>query len=337
VTARGHSGRPRDTLFFGAQNPAHPWWKIGERVVERLVGFHDPLLPGTRIALVTPPALQGARSNPVEVGEGSIDVGITTPSVAARMALEGVGVYSSPAPGLRALAAFPHIDCVVFAVDSRTGIESLEQLVDERFPLRLVTGRRSAPGNHDVLTFVVEEVLREYGASYADIEAWGGSVTYGGATHIGGRLLFEDSVDALFHEARTQPIWREIADARPLNFLEVSGEVREALRQRYGLAGYTIEPGDYRGVDAPVRTVDFSGWLLFCHEDLPFDHAYAFAAACAEIGGNSPELPADVRRSLQMPIDVDYLFRETAIPLHPGAEAFAREHGHLPADKIGAL
>jgi TRAP-type uncharacterized transport system substrate-binding protein len=336
VTDRVDPERLRDVLFFGAQNPAHPWWKIAERIVERLVGFHDPLLPGARVALVTPPALQGARANPVEVGDGSIDVGITTPSVAARMALDGVGVYDSPAPGLRALAAFPHIDCVVLAVDARTAIESLEQLVDESHPLRLVTGRRSAPGNHDVLTFVVEEILRGYGASYADIEAWGGSVTYGGATHIGGRLLFEDTVDALFHEARTQPIWREIADARPLNFLPVSSEVRGTLRHRYGLGEYTIEPGDYRGVEEPVTTVDFSGWLLFCHEDLPFAQAYAFAAACAEIGGRSEELPADVRRSLRMPIDVDYLFRETAIPLHPGAEAFAREHGHLPVEEVGA-
>jgi uncharacterized protein len=264
-------------------------------------------------------------------------VGITTPSVAARMALEGLGIYDRPAPGLRALAAFPHIDCIVFAVDSRTGIESLEQLVEQRYPLRLVTGRRSAPGNDDVLTFTVEEVLREYGTSYADLEAWGGSVTYGGPTHIGGRLLLGDGVDALFHEARTQSIWREIGEARPLNILSVREDVRETLRNRYGFGEYTIEPGDYRGVEAPVPTIDFSGWLVFCREDLPFDHAYALSRACAEIGANSMELPADVRRSLRMPIDVDYLFRETSIPLHPGAEAFAREHGHLPAHEVGVV
>jgi TRAP-type uncharacterized transport system substrate-binding protein len=337
VAAGTGPGEGGDLLLFGAQNPAHPWWQIAERVVERLVGFHDPLLPNARIALVTPPALQGARANPVEVGEGSLAVGITTPSVAARMAFEGIGVYDRPAPGLRALAAFPHIDCIVFAIDARTGIESLDELVEQRFPLRLVTGRRSAPGNDDVLTFAVEEVLREYGASYADIEAWGGSVTYGGPTHIGGKLLFEDTVDALFHEARTQSIWREIADVRPLNILSVRDDVRETLRSRYGFGEYTIAPGDYRGVDAPVPTVDFSGWLLFCREDLPFDYAYAFARACAELGEQSLELPADVRRSLRMPIEVDYLFRETAISLHPGAEAFAREHGYLPATEVGVL
>jgi TRAP-type uncharacterized transport system substrate-binding protein len=326
-----------DALRFGVQNPAHPWWKIAERVVERLVGFHEPLLPDARVALVTPPALQGARANPIGVADGSLDVGITTPSVTARMALEGVGVFDRPSPGLRALAAFPHIDCIVFAIDARTGVESLEQLVERRFPLRLVTGRRSEPGNDDVLTFLVEEVLKAYGTSYADIEAWGGSVTYGGATHIGGRLLLEDGFDALFHEARTQSIWREIADRRPMNILPVRSDVRETLRSRYGFADYTIAAGDYRGVETPVPTVDFSGWLLFCREDLPFEQAYAFAAACAEIGEKSTELPADVRRSLAMPIDVGYLFRETAIPLHPGAEAYAREHGHLSEQKAAVL
>lgn len=324
-----------DLVLFGAQNPAHPWWKIAELVIERLIGFHDPLLPGVRIGLVTPPALQGARSNPVEVGDGSLAVGITTPSVAAQMARDGIGVYDRPAPQLRALAAFPHIDCIVFAVDARTGIQSLEQLVEERFPLRLVTGRRSAPGNDDVLTFAVEQVLRAYGASYADIESWGGTVTFGGPTHIGGLLLLEDKADALFHEARTQSIWREIADSRPINVLPVRQDVRDAMHDRYGFGEYTIQPGDYRGVDAPVPAVDFSGWLLFCSDALPFDHAYAFAAACAEIGEKGDELPADVRRSLAMPIDVSYLFRETAIPLHPGAEAFAREHGYLSLQEAG--
>jgi TRAP-type uncharacterized transport system substrate-binding protein len=316
-------------LLFGAQNPAHPWWKVAELVVERLIGFRDPLLPGGRVALVTPPDLQGARANPIEVGNRALDVGITTPSTAAHLAREGAGIYSSPMPGLRALAAFPHIDCIVFAVAQETGLESLEQLVEERYPLRLVTGRRSAPGNDDVLTFAVEEVLRAYGTSYADIESWGGTVIYGGPTHIGGSALLQGEADALFHEARTQPIWREIADARPMRFLSVREDVRNAMRERYGFGEFTIEPGDYRGVEAPVPTVDFSGWLLFCRDDLPYDQAYAIAQACAEIGERGDELPADVRRSLRMPIEVDYLFRETAIPLHPGAEAFAREHGHL--------
>jgi TRAP-type uncharacterized transport system substrate-binding protein len=315
---------------FGAQNPAHPWWKVAERVIERLVGFHDPLLPGTRIGLVTPPALQGARSNPVDVAEGRLEVGITTPSVSAHMAREGVGVYDTPAPGLRALAALPHIDCIVFAVDASTGIESFEQLVAERHPLHLVTGRRSEAGNDDVLTFVVGEVLHAYGASFADIEAWGGSVTYGGPTHIGGKLLLDGGrANALFQEARTQPIWREIADSRPLTFLPVSAEARESLRSRYGTGSYTIAPGDYTGVEEPVPTVDFSGWLLFCREDLPHDQAFAIAQACAEIGEAGDTLPADVQRSLAMPIDVSYLFRETAIPLHDGAAAYAEEHGYL--------
>jgi TRAP-type uncharacterized transport system substrate-binding protein len=319
-------------VLFGAQNPAHPWWKVAERVVERLIGFGDPLLPGSRIALVTPPDLQGARANPLEVAAGALDVGITTPSSTAHLAREGIGIYGRPAPGLRAIAAFPHIDCIVFAVAESTGIESLEQLVEERYPLRLVTGRRSASGDDDVLTFAVEEVLKAYGAAYADIESWGGTVIYGGPTHIGGKALLEGGADALFQEARTQSIWREIADARPMRFLSVRQDVRDALRERYGFGEFTIEPGDYRGVDAPVPTVDFSGWLVFCRDDLPHDHAYAIAQACAEIGERGDELPADVQRSLRMPIDVGYLFRKTAIPLHSGAEAFAREHGYLTDD-----
>ncbi len=315
---------------LGAQNPAHPWWFIAQALVERTVGFYDPILAERRMAIYTPPALQGARHNPIDVGDGRLDLGITTPSATVKMATDGTGVYDTAYHGLRAIAAYPHIDFIVFAVDAATGISSLEQLVEERYPLKLVTGRRSTDGVDDVLTFAVEEVLRQYGISYADIEEWGGTVHYGGPTHIGGHLVLDGTAEAIFQEAQTSAIWKRIFESRDFNLLSVSEAAREHMLETYGFPKATIPSGHYRvPTQEEVPTVDFSGWLLFCREDLPDEWAYALARACDETRPLVDEGDPEVRRSLRLPVDPAYLFNETVVPLHNGAAAYAREHGYL--------
>ncbi len=316
-------------VHFGAQNPTHPWWYVADRIVQALVGYEDQILPGVQFAVVTPRDLQGALNNPIDVAGGSLALGITTPSVSARMAQEGIGAYSERHGGLRAIAAYPHIDYVIFAVDAATGISSFEQLAQERYPLRLVSGRRSERGI-DVLTFTVEEVLRQYGISYASIEQWGGQVFFPGPSHIGGRLVLDGRADAMFQEAEMLPIWAEIdSPPRRVNYLAVSDAVREYMWQTYGFAPREIPAGRWPSVTEPVPTIDFSGWLVFCREDLPEEWAYAVAKACDRCRGAIDNGPGNVTRCLALPVDQRYMFTETAVPLHPGARRYAQECGYL--------
>jgi TRAP-type uncharacterized transport system substrate-binding protein len=315
-------------IRFGAQNPGHPWWNVAEIVTEALVGFSDPLLRGERVSLVTPRDLQGALYNPVEVATGELDVAITTPSVTARMAREGTGPYERAHGNLRALAAYPHLDPIVFMVDADTGLTSLEQLVEQRYPLRLVTGRRGPDGVEDILTFTVGEVLRRYGASYADVESWGGTVIYGGPTHIGGYRMLSGEANALFQEAAVAPVFGEIARSRPVNVLPVADHVLDFMRDTYGFARNTVPAGHHSGAKVDTPTLDFSGWLLFCRDDLPFEQAYAFARACDETREKAGAVEK-IRFAVDCPIDAGYLFEETAIPLHDGARAYAEEKGYL--------
>jgi len=316
------------TLRFGAQNPGHSWWSIADRIIESLVGFSNPLLPNVRCGLYTPSALQGARLNPVDVAAGNLDVAITTPAATAWMATHGVGVYDTAHRGLRGIASFPHIDFVVFMVDASTGIRDLSELRERRYPLKLVTGRK-ADAEPDILTFVVGEVLRRYGAPYEAIEEWGGEVIYGGPTHIGGHLMRDGEANALFQEAQMVDVWHEIADSREVTVLPVADEIIEDMRRSYGIGRAEIPKGHYRGVNAPVTTLDFSGWLVFCREDLPDDYAYAVAQACDAIIPQADRFDPITRKCLRLPIDPIYLFRETVVPLHEGAARYAREHGYI--------
>lgn len=316
-------------LKLGVQNVEHPWWHVAGWLTEALVGFGKPLLPDARIAVVTPPHLQAARQNPVDVAEGTLDLAFTTPSVTAAMAAAGVGMYDRPHEGLRGIAAYPHDDFLLFAVDAATGIESFDDLAAREEPLRLVTGRGSDEGEHDVVTFAAEEVLRRHGSSYAAIGERGGSVVYGQSPFIGAKLMLEGEADALFQEAQSAPFWRELADGRDVRFLPVPEETLAALGSAYGFRRAEIPAGHTSRVEAPVPTIDFTGWLLLCREDLPAETAYALARAVDETRPKVEAGDAVVRGPLTLPIDPTRLFAETVIPLHEGAEAYAREQGHL--------
>lgn len=326
------SGKTRGLIRFGAQHPTHPWWVIADTVCEALVGYRRALLPGVRVGVFTSTDLQGAVWNPVDVGTGELTLAITTPSVAARMAVEGKGAYRTAYPGLRAIAAYPHLDFVVLMISARTGITSLQQLVKDRYPLKLVTGRMNQ-GEADILTFTVEAVLRQYGASYDAIETWGGHVFFGGPTHIGGTLVLEGRAEAIFHEARHARIWHQIAESRPMHCLAVDEWVIQHLQRTYGYAGSEIPAGTYRGVEHPVSTVDFSGWLVFCREDMPEEWAYAVARACDVTREQVTRALWDREPLTWNPGAAaeggDYMFNQTTIPLHPGAATYARERGYI--------
>lgn len=313
-------------LRIGVQNVEHPWWHLAGWLTEALVGFGAPLLPDRRVAVVTPLRLQAARRNPIDVAEGRLDVAFTTPSVTAAMAVAGVGLYGHRYDGLRAIASYPHDDFLVFAVDSAIGVRSFDDVTGR--PLRLATGRGSDDGDHDVVTYAAEQVLRRHGSSYAQLREWGGSVAFAQSPHIGAKLMLEGEADAYFQEAQSAPFWRQLADSRDVVFLPVPEDTIASLSE-LGFRRAEIPAGHYRGVDEPVPTIDFTGWLLFCREDLPAEVAYALARAVDETRPRVEAGDAVVRAPLTLPIDPVRLYGETVLPLHEGAEAYAREHGYV--------
>jgi len=322
-------------LRLVSQNPAHPWWKIAEVLGEALVGFTSPggydtpfgekPLTGVKFGLYSPTDLMGALFNPMEVGDGLYEVGITTPSATAYMAERGIGPYDRATSGLRAIAAYPHDDYLIFQIDAKYGISTLRELGELKPPITIVTGRLGANGEEDVLTFAIHEIMRRHGFSFADVESWGGRIIYGGPTHVGGHIVLDGDADALFHEAQGQPMWRQIAESRPMTVLSIDEDVRRHMHETFALRPRVVPAGHGSGTPVDVPTVDFSGWLVFVREDFPEDWAYAIAQAVDQTRDQVDGL--GMGSSLVLPVSQDYLFQETVIPLHAGAARYAREQG----------
>lgn len=106
------------------------------------------------------------------VDQKKFDFGFANPSGLARMALLGVGPYRKKL-SLRAIGVFPSWDRLVFAVRKDTGIRSLEEIKEKKYPL--VVSTRSGGKLHTTL-YIIDEVLRAHGFSLADIKKWGGKI-----------------------------------------------------------------------------------------------------------------------------------------------------------------
>ncbi len=78
---------------------------------------------------------------------------------------------------------------------------------------------------------------------------------------------------------------------------------------------------------ADVQTVDFSGWPMVVHKDMPPDVAYAI---CEAIAAKRSVLPTDNFKPLRVAqLCADDAEAPRGIPLHPGAGRFYRERGYL--------
>jgi TRAP-type uncharacterized transport system substrate-binding protein len=274
---------------------------------------------------------RGYKDNVDAVLDHKVDMAITTPIVTAAMALEGRGLYDSPHPGLRAIAALPHRDRLVLAIAAdvaeQYGIRSYADLAAARPPLRIVTALNDGI-NH--VGFAAERVLNAYGIGWEDVERWGGQWIQFERPPKAPAMVISGEADAIFYEAVMT--WHQFTEQRLMRFLPIDVPVLEELHQRYGYLRADIEPGEFRGVEQAVPTLEWSQWLIVVREDMPDAVAHLMARVIVEdrgdFEGKYKHLP--VKQSpLHYPIKPEELWKTAPVPLHPGAERYYREQSLL--------
>jgi TRAP-type uncharacterized transport system substrate-binding protein len=257
------------------------------------------------------------------VTQGDLDLAAINPSAFLSMAYRGTGPYAKPLP-VRVIAVMPSLDVMLFAVSERTGITSLADIRDRKYPLRVsLRGQR----DHSV-HLVSSQVLQAYGYSFEDIERWGGTVRLddefpNGPNRIGAAERGE--VDAVWDEALG--MFGKRALELGMRFLPVDEPQLQQL-EALGLRRVAIPKSDYPALEADVWTVDFSGWPVFCLESTPDQIVTAFCAAVEARKANIPWYGSG-------PMDLKHMVSDTkdaplTIPLHPAAKRFWQEKGYLP-------
>lgn len=257
------------------------------------------------------------------VASGRAQCAICNPGGVLAMALRGAGPFKEPVP-VRAITVFPQFDQMGLAVTAQSGITSLADIRDRKFPLKVsLRGQR----DHSV-HLVVDQIFRVMGFSLDDITAWGGQVRYDEAVPSpSGRLALvqQGAVDAIFDEAL--PVWGSHAIELGMRFLPIEEQHLQQL-EAMGLPRNVITREEYPGLPEDVPAIDFSGWPVFTLASTPDDTVTAFCQALETrkeripwFGGEGP-MPLDrmVQNTPEAPV---------TIPLHPAAERFWRQKGYI--------
>ena len=135
-------------------------------------------------------------------------------------------------------------------------------------------------------------------------------------------------LNSVFDEALMTRPWKEISDAVDLTFLRIETDVLQSLEQKHGIRSSFIPKNSLRGVTQDVPTVDFAGWILYCHSELPEKLVYLTVEAI-EQQARQIETLFQPGQGLTGQIDMSVLCKNTDLALHPGAEKYYREHAHL--------
>jgi TRAP-type uncharacterized transport system substrate-binding protein len=262
--------------------------------------------------------------------KGEVDVGWINPAAPLTMAAKGIGPFNHPIP-VATIATFPSWDRMVFAISKNIGVESLAELKEKQYPLKVsvFAGRGDAPGKmyKDWATiFAIEEVLKFHGFSLKDIEKWGGSVQVVSAPRDHRRLEAIDklTIDAVFDEGIQA--WGPAALAKGMKFVDLDEGAIERMKQ-FGFRRGLVRKSSILGLDQDVVSLDFSGWPIFVHPDMSEIVAYQL---CVAIEARRGSIPVDQEEALEM----GQLCRDSEacpldVPLHPGAERFYRDRGYL--------
>ena len=264
------------------------------------------------------------------VGTGNADLAITTPAhVGVRWALEGRHFYGGRAfPNLRTLGCLPQDDRLTLAVRADTGLASFADIRERRPALRIATPYR----DHDNLcSYVIDLILKAHDIDPADIVRWGGTFVTHESPRVCLRRALDGEVDAVFNEAIMVLQWSEWVRQTAVRFIPIEPAAMKRLVDEYGLRPAAIEKGR---LDNPeeIACLDWSHWVTVDRDDMPDDLAYRITAVMVE---ERAEFEARFRHipvahspltypivPARMPLGID-------IPLHPGAERYYREHGHL--------
>ena len=193
-------------------------------------------------------------------------------------------------------------------------IAKLSDIFDKKIPVRMATLK---PGTAS--EFVVKTLfLKGYGITYKDIKKMGGSMEF--ASYEGGAdLLADGHIDLfIFSVGKVASIVMNIESKAKVVILPVDDSALKALANAYGTVTFTIDPGIYKSVTKPVKTVgDYT--CVAIRKDLPEDLVYDL---CKALWKNKSTLAKAVK-------DIAELNPKTAVPVgvptHPGAVKFWKE------------
>ncbi len=294
-----------------AGNPNTPYSGPRDMCISVGSGSDENFRPWLRMATGSPILAHAVCRNELEMA-------MINPSGLLTQAYRGTGLFKEPLP-VRIIANYPSWDRYVHLIHPRTGLKSLAEIKEKKYPLRISIKEDRTHSTRILL----DQTLAIYGFTLADLESWGGSCQLTGGTADKRRMkaLHEGTIDAIFDEGIVS--WFDealAADMQPVELDEFAFKKLEALGWRRAI----IPAGRFPHLASDHLCLDYSGWALYTRASLPDDDAYKVVEA---IQARQEEIVWDESFTglNQLGQDTDASPRD--VPLHPGAERWYLENG----------
>ena len=257
-----------------------------------------------------------------EVAAGIIQFAMINPGMILKVAALGQAPFKEPIP-LRIIAVLPALDQMIFAVKQETGLKSIADIRERKFPLKL--SLRGQPDHS--LQVIIDHVCSAAGFALNDIVNWGGEVRYDGGMPYGDNRIgavHRGEINAIFDEGATA--WGNMALELGMTFLSLDEAILQRL-ESVGLRRGLIEKKNFPTLADDVPTLDFSGWPIYTILSTPDVLVRDFCRALEESKARIPWAKDEPLPLAQMVRDTPEGHLE--VPLHPAAETFWRERDYL--------
>ncbi|WP_433722976.1 TAXI family TRAP transporter solute-binding subunit [Nocardia sp. CA-129566] len=262
---------------------------------------------------------RGGRDQTDALLAGEVDITVMTPAAAVRLVFDGSGpIGVGPQPSLRALGSIAHRDRLVIAVDASLPVHTVADLAKVADQLVIAT---CAEDGINTIGMAAHHGLRLAGADPEMLVANGARFMYWERPFPALHAFTTGQANVLINEAIMMPVWQQIADRRPVRYLDWGDDVIDGFAE-LGWGAATVDAGYLPGLESDLRTLDFADLVVLCRADLPDDIAY-LATWCMVQQRKALEaqyIHMDPDHTpVGYPLDPATMAK-TPVPLHPAAQ-----------------
>lgn len=282
--------------------------------------FLKGLPEGSNVDLTT--ESPGAVGAPIVIENAQADI-IMSNAGPAKWSKETGILGKEATPSVRAIAGGLGHDFlnVLFTKEfvDKTGIITVEELVEKKYPVRIAIKKTGTLGN-----LATVKLFESLGVTFDDIKSWGGSVDFLGGDAI--KIYIQDgkadiTVD---HVAAGQANTTELCMTKDMFFPQLSDETLAKLVEN-GFDYIEIEANTWNKQTEVIKSVG-TQQIVLVHKDLPEEVAYDLTKALVE---NKDELASQIASLSHFNPEVAGTIEQTGVELHPGAEKYFKEQGYL--------
>lgn len=281
--------------------------------------FLSGLEEGGNIDLTT--ESPGGVGAPIIIENEQADIIMSNAGPAKWSVEEGV-LDSPPTESVRVIAGGLGRDFlnVIFTQDfvDKSGIESVEQLVEEQYPVKIAIKNVGSLGNLACI-----RLLEALEISVEDIEGWGGEVIMMSGDNIKSYLQDGKADMTVDHVAAGQANTTELSMTTDLFYPQLAEKTLANLRTM-GFSDVTIEANTWNKQTEAIASVG-SQQVILVHKSMSDDVAYNLAKSLIE---SRDDLASQIAALSNLDPELAWTPEMTGAEIHPGALKYFQDAGY---------